>query len=312
MRPALGFSERYRLARIRNAAVLLDLETGSYFAVRGTAVVVCRALLANSDVNSAATRVAKSFDVSRETAKRDIDAFLVDLRRHPSSSRRSEVRVRAHGYELRGLDGGSLTIAHDGTVRTREAGSNLLRVAAPHVLALRGETILHASAILHGGRAIAFVAASGTGKTTIAKLLHRSGQRVLSEDLVALDARLRVRNDGEHAIRAWSRSRARAVSEDPLAACAKGTSPLAAVMLAQRVEGLEHVKIERVEKIAGVAALFENAFVELPASRVWERALEVSRRLVARGIVFAMSVPEGRRPLATALREWSARGFPRR
>ena len=304
------FSDRYKLARIRDEAILLDLETGNYFGVRGTALAICSALAGHASVPSAATEIGKQFDVSRRVAERDVGAFLAELRSRRRSSRRSIFRVFAGGYELRGSRGSSVKLAHDGRVHTSVASAHLLRAVAPHALALRGETVLHASSLLHRGEALAFVAASGTGKTTIAELLARRA-RILSEDLVAIDSKLRVRRDGERAIREWARSRKKTMVDHPLASCGNATAPLAAVMLVRRVEGLSDVQIERAEKIAGMAALFENAFVEIPAAQVWERALDVSRELVARRLVFSMKVPEGLVALERALREWSVRGFPR-
>lgn len=303
------FSERYVLARIRDEGILLDLETGSYFAVRGSALATCRALTSRASVSAAAASLANEFEVSRKTASRDIATFLASLGRRRRSLRTGIFRARPAGFELRGARGVSLVLAVDGEVLTRDASSHLLRAAAPHVLALRGEIVLHASAIVHRGASIAFVAASGTGKTTIAALLEKCGRRVLSEDLVALDRDLRVRHDGERAVRAWAESRAHLAH--PLAQSKGPTSPLAAVMLVERVEGLDRARIERAQSIAGMASLFENAFIELPVPHVWARALDVSRKLVARRIVYTMQVPEGRRALSRAVRDWSDRGFPR-
>ena len=55
------------------------------------------------------------------------------------------------------------------------------------VLMLRGELVLHASAVDVGGLALAFVGASGMGKTTLATLMCRDGE------LLFTDAVLRVR-----------------------------------------------------------------------------------------------------------------------
>ena len=302
------FSERYALARIRDEGILLDLETGSYFAVQGSALVLCSALVAQGSVSSAARRVSEKFEVSRTAAARDVAAFLASLRRTGGRARSRAFRERASGFELRGEGDSTLTIARDGTLCAPRASSHLLRVAAPHVLALRGETVLHASAILHRGASIAFVAASGTGKTTIGGILGKNGGKLLSEDLVVLDRNLRVRHDGEPAIRAWARKKA--IARHPLEKSKSSSSPLVAVMLVERAPGLRRARIERAERTAAMAALFANAFIELPLARVWTQALDVSRKLVARRIVYTMQVPEGRRALSHALRDWSERGFP--
>lgn len=57
---------------------------------------------------------------------------------------------------------------------------NLLAV----VLALRGETVLHASAVEVEGRVLAFVAPSGLGKSTLAALACARGARFVTDDVL--------------------------------------------------------------------------------------------------------------------------------
>lgn len=52
------------------------------------------------------------------------------------------------------------------------------------LLRLRGTTCLHASAVNMGGRAVAFVGAAGTGKSTTAAAFARQAFAVLSDDIV--------------------------------------------------------------------------------------------------------------------------------
>lgn len=52
------------------------------------------------------------------------------------------------------------------------------------VLALRGETVLHASAVEFDGLAVAFVADSGIGKSTLAALACGRGARFVTDDLL--------------------------------------------------------------------------------------------------------------------------------
>jgi hypothetical protein len=52
------------------------------------------------------------------------------------------------------------------------------------VLTLRGEAVLHASAVETGGIAIAFVADSGMGKSTLAALACARGARFLTDDVL--------------------------------------------------------------------------------------------------------------------------------
>ena len=54
------------------------------------------------------------------------------------------------------------------------------------ILRLRGHEVLHASAALIDGSAVAFIGPSGAGKSTIAACLARRGFPILSEDVTAL------------------------------------------------------------------------------------------------------------------------------
>ncbi|MPV38114.1 phosphoenolpyruvate carboxykinase (ATP) [Georgenia subflava] len=55
------------------------------------------------------------------------------------------------------------------------------------VLAMRGHPVLHASAVQVGGVAVAFVGASGMGKSTMATLLCAEGGRLITDDVLRLD-----------------------------------------------------------------------------------------------------------------------------
>jgi hypothetical protein len=62
----------------------------------------------------------------------------------------------------------------------------LLGPVLSHVLRLRGTTVLHASAVAMGGKALVFVGHSGAGKSTTMAALVRQGCRFLSDDKVPL------------------------------------------------------------------------------------------------------------------------------
>jgi hypothetical protein len=64
----------------------------------------------------------------------------------------------------------------------------LIGQGLPIASALRGYEVLHASAVEIGGRAAAFTAAPGVGKTTLAFGLALDGASLLADDVVALEA----------------------------------------------------------------------------------------------------------------------------
>jgi hypothetical protein len=55
------------------------------------------------------------------------------------------------------------------------------------LLAMRGDLVLHASAVAVGGRAVVFCGPTGRGKSTLALALGEAGHPVLGEDGVAID-----------------------------------------------------------------------------------------------------------------------------
>jgi hypothetical protein len=57
------------------------------------------------------------------------------------------------------------------------------------VMTLRGNCVLHGSAVELGGRAVAFVGASGRGKTTVAALCCVAGARLVSDDVLRVEAK---------------------------------------------------------------------------------------------------------------------------
>ncbi len=108
-----------------------------------------------------------------------------------------EVRVTEDGYLLR--FGGVVLMAL--ITRCRELqvlptpGADpdtlehfLLDQALPRALAHMGHLMVHASAVSVGGRALCLVAPSGTGKSTLAAMLVAAGCRLLSDDVVRLQA----------------------------------------------------------------------------------------------------------------------------
>jgi len=67
------------LAEFDDESVLLDTNTGHYFAVNATALEIwklCQAKMGNDDI---VDHLAGNFHVSRSQAKQDVDAFMLEL-----------------------------------------------------------------------------------------------------------------------------------------------------------------------------------------------------------------------------------------
>ncbi len=63
----------------------------------------------------------------------------------------------------------------------------IVSAAVGTLLSMRGDLVLHASAVAVDGRAVLFCGPTGRGKSTLALALGEAGYRVLAEDGVAID-----------------------------------------------------------------------------------------------------------------------------
>jgi hypothetical protein len=126
------------------------------------------------------------------------------------------------------------------------------------LLAIRGDLVLHASAIETCGKAVVFCGESRRGKSTVVRALGGLGYPVLGEDGIAIGLEsepiafpgargIRVRTDAN--------SRAAELAPDPGPA-EPGPSPVAAiVLLGERGKSLE---VERLEPARALALLTSN------------------------------------------------------
>lgn len=62
------------------SSVMLDLRSGKYFALNGTASRIFELFKAGTTIADTATTIATEFDVDLETATTDVAAFVEDIR----------------------------------------------------------------------------------------------------------------------------------------------------------------------------------------------------------------------------------------
>jgi hypothetical protein len=116
--------------------------------------------------------------VSDETDERGTPLRFVTL------TRRGDYRIDyADGTRIVVSGDGANVWAQGATSEVEDTAIYLLGPVLGFVLRLRGINTLHASAVAVGGRACAFVGASGSGKSSLAAAFARRGHAVLSDDV---------------------------------------------------------------------------------------------------------------------------------
>lgn len=199
-----------------------------------------------------------------------------------------------------GVDVGFLPVLAAGTV------------LAVH-LKLRGELVLHASAVKVDGRALAFVGASGMGKSTLAALLCTAGAQLVSDDVLRVGlpgadagAPLAYPGSAEGRLREGARSLAddagwaavRATADGRLAVRSRThltrALPLAACVVPIRSRSVGQVSLRRYP-----AALALQALIRFPRVLGWVEPVTCGREFQALGElveqvpVFEASIPWG-------------------
>lgn len=221
--------------------------------------------------------------------------FELETRAEPGTPRRIAYRPQP------GADPRMLEIRFLGTVMA-------------YALELSGIAALHASAVELGGRAVAFLAASGSGKTGLALSLLERGARLLSDDILALDALGDAfsARPSYPSLRLWPELAARYVDDverlprlndlvdkrwaapDELGfAFAPEPVPLAAIYLPER--GASELSIATVRPAEALIELLRQSFLHrMPAALGWEgRRLETLGRLAESVPVRRLRYPSG-------------------
>lgn len=86
-------------------------------------------------------------------------------------------------------DGREIVVDPVDGVDERVVRSYIIKAALAAVLLQQGKLILHASGASLAGGAVAFLGASGMGKSTTSAALHARGHAVLADDLLGVDVR---------------------------------------------------------------------------------------------------------------------------
>lgn len=165
-------------ADFRVPGVLEPAATGQLRDVGGRRIELTLCEGAGANANWPAGKAERTFEL-RQSGKAPV--FTID--HEPQAGYR--VWIDGLGQCLIGPDGGRIVLSPP---RGPRRWHLLIGQSLPIAAALQGLEVLHASAVRFGSEAVAFVAASGTGKTSLALHLLGHGAEFLADDVVALEA----------------------------------------------------------------------------------------------------------------------------
>jgi hypothetical protein len=185
----------------------------------------------------------------------------------------------------------------------------------PFAALLAGLEVFHASAVVIDGRAVAMVAASGTGKTSVAAELILRGAEFLTDDVVALEAGpdgilahpgaglANLRRSAVDLVgRAGALGAVEGEDEEALRlAIRPHPEPVAlgALCILMRVEDAGELIVARPEPVDPRLLLASTFNFVITSPERQTRLLDVCAR-TARGVVLQADVPPGATPAATA------------
>jgi hypothetical protein len=104
------------------------------------------------------------------------------------TERNYRFRLEGYGRYLVGIDGTRIACELGAAARDQQERF-VFAHALPLAAALQGYEVLHASAVSNGGGAVAFMGASGAGKTALASRLVVRGAAFVTDDVLALELR---------------------------------------------------------------------------------------------------------------------------
>jgi len=198
-----------------------------------------------------------------------------------------------------------------------------LYTLAPRLFALRGETVLHASAVCApGGDVLAFCGASGAGKTTTARAFVAAGMSLVSEDKlvvrVGTTGAPTVVTGAEPRLRRWLVDAAPEMAatlpgswyriDSQLALPAESdAAPLRCVLLldAARRGPAADVSTVRLDVLDAAAEIFLAGLFGADTRAAWQRQVAVATAVAGSVATYATTVPAGIEALAAAVRRYT-------
>jgi hypothetical protein len=200
------------------------------------------------------------------------------------------------GYHVRVSDCGEFIISTDLSEVVVRRGDPQHAALLPIIMAgtvvtillrLRGETVLHASAVSIDGGALAFVGQSGRGKSTVAALLCLSGFELFTDDLLVVRpgppptclggaTELRLREAAFAIARDQPSADTRRTADDRLALASAGALqeelPLAAIVIPSPSRTATDIHVDLLPPSDALIVI-----LAIPRLYGWKRSVEISR-----------------------------------
>lgn len=205
----------------------------------------------------------------------------------------------------------------------------LLHGALPaFVLLLRGEGVLHASAVHVGGQHVAFVGRAGMGKSTLAAIVCQRGGRLLTDDVLRFDVsgtralgyagtrEIRLRPSAEAVANQYPGSQRRHTCDGRVAVRPSSAhvdvAPLDAILVPRLRRDVPSVRIHRLSGAEAMLSLLRfPRFPGLIDAALHARQLDLVSRLARKVPVLLADVPWGQPPasdVAAQLLTWLGLG----
>ena len=315
---------RYAFVPFEQDALLLDLGSGNLFQLNEAAALIWSLSLGGASTSRIAEALSDKYDLAPAMAREHVaDALVLDQRSPglaplsgPYQYHRSAsgYMLSREGTPLLQLDDGGRSVA----LADAEAGvpddlRMALHTVAPKILALRGQFVLHASAVLLDGGLLAFCGKSGAGKTTTARALARAGATLISEDKLVVrptDAGLDGLVEGEPVIVEWVTAAAKHLSSGEAAPCelldqaARGeTMPVRELcFLDQSRRSGDAIVTSAIGRAEAARAIFATTFCGSAAPEDWERHLKNASTTARHVSAYEIGLPAGLVALDAALR----------
>lgn len=322
------FGERFAVECLEEGGVLVDLESGSYFALNRTAATICAVLSEDLSIDETAGRLGERLGLSRSAALGAID----DVLREASRLAKGDEPIGPFSYRKEGkryvlkeanriileVDAERNELSLSARPPFRFPMIEYVRAVTPKLLALTGVTVLHAAACTLGERAIAFSGVSGAGKTTTVRAFVTGGAAPKSEDLVVMteEESPSFYLQGETVAHEWARQTAavfqaaneRAVSFDSLRSAASGPQHRLDEVWFLDAERRRNETFERrpLRPLAGLLSLLRHAFCGVGTPEQWRRHVSRVRELSGGLISHEVIAPAGLEALDQAARSYVA------